>query len=335
MTIATSPDPFRIGPFTIDPPLALAPMSGYSHRAFRSIILDQGGCGLLYTEFVSSNILHNERRNFQRTIARFDWIPEENPIAVQVYGHKPALIAEAARVVAEHGAPIVDINFGCWVPKVSKIGAGAAMLREPTEALRTIAAVMEAVKVPVTIKLRAGWDAEHITAIEIAREAAAMGVAAIALHPRTAAQAYRGQSDWSLIRQMKEAVTSVPIIGNGDVRKPEDAIRMFRETGCDGVMIGRAALGAPWIFRQTAAALRGDAIPPEPTLPEKAAIMLEHARRFSATTAGIYSAPTQARELRGALGRYATPPEMRARLVRVTSLDEVEAILGPVIEGKA
>jgi nifR3 family TIM-barrel protein len=245
------------------------------------------------------------------------------------------MMAEAAQIVEEMGATIVDINMGCWVPKVAKKGAGAALLRDVCTATRVVEAVVNAVKVPVTVKVRSGWDAQSITAVEFARSAESAGVKAVAVHARTAAQGFQGKADWDIIRQVKEAVRDIPVIGNGDVTNPADAARMFTETGCDAVMIGRAALGDPWIFRRIAHELRTGEPLPEPSPQEKAAVALQHARLTLETTR---LAPRQAiLELRGQLSKYRLgipgAAALRERLVRANTLEDIEVIYQPVIEG--
>lgn len=321
--------PMQIGSITIDPPLTLAPMAGQTNHPFRVLCREMGDCGLVCSELISSTAI---RYKSQRTFNMFDWSDVEHPFAVQLYGSDPEIMAEAARVVSDHGADIVDINMGCWVPKVAKTGAGAALLRDVCTATKVVEAVVKAVTVPVTVKVRSGWDANNLTAVEFARAAEKVGVQAIAVHARTAEQGFTGKADWSIIRQVKEAV-QIAVLGNGDVFTPEDAERMFNETGCDGVMIGRAALGNPWIFRQIAHYLRTGEKLPRPGAPELAAAALRHARLTIATTK---LAERQAIfELRGQLTKYHLGTHyaavMRNQLVRVESLAEIEAIFAPTI----
>src|SRR5689334_1005282 len=241
--------PFKIGNVLIETPLTLAPMAGQTNHPFRILCREMGGCGLVCTELISSQAMHYKS---SRTFDMFDWSDAEHPFAVQLYGSDPAIMAEAARIVVDRGADIVDINMGCWVPKVAKSGSGAALLKDVCTATRVVEAVVNAVPVPVTVKVRSGWDAEHLTAVEFARAAEKAGVKAIAVHARTAQQGFTGTANWDIIRQVKEAVQDMPVIGNGDVQTADNAIRMFTETGCDGVMIGRAALGNPWVFHHMA-----------------------------------------------------------------------------------
>lgn len=321
--------PIHIGHVTIDPPLTLAPMAGQTSHAFRVVCREMGDCGLVCSELISAQAIHYRNR---RTFNMFDWSEAEHPVAVQLYGSDPAVMAEAARIVADHGADIVDINMGCWVPKVAKSGAGAALLRDVCMAARVVEAVVRASPVPVTVKVRSGWERGDPTAISFARAAEEAGVAAIAVHARYADQGFSGRADWSVIAQVREAVT-IPVIGNGDVATPEDAARMLAETGCDGVMIGRAALGNPWVFRQIAHFLRtGEHLPP-PDAAALAAAALRHAR-LAVQTSRIGELQT-VRELRGQLTKYHLGTRyaavMRNHLVRAESLAEIEAIFAPAI----
>ncbi|NWF69735.1 MAG: tRNA dihydrouridine synthase DusB [Chloroflexi bacterium] len=314
----------------IDPPLTLAPMAGHTNHAFRLLCRQLGGCGLVCTELISSQLVQERRTS---ALARFDWSPAERPFAAQLFGSDPAIMAEAARVAADAGADIIDINMGCWVPKVAKKGAGAALLRDVCTATQVVAAVVRAVAVPVTVKVRSGWDAEHLTAVEFARAAENAGVKAVAVHARTAQQGFSGSADWDIIRQVKAAVQFIPVIGNGDVFNAADARRMFAQTGCDAVMIGRAALGHPWIFQHIAHELStGHALPP-PTRAQRAALALRHARLTLATT---YLSERQAvLELRGQLGKYHLDEpgsvETRNRLYQAETLADIEALLLPLI----
>ena len=321
-----------IGGLVIDPPLTLAPMAGQTNHAFRTLCRDMGDCGLVCTELISSQAMQYKGAR-QRTMLKFDWSPEESPFAVQLFGSDPYIMAEAARIVADHGADIVDINMGCWVPKIAKKGGGAALLKDLCSATAVVEAVVKAVDVPVTVKIRSGWDMANPTAVQFARAAEQLGAQAIAVHARFAEQGFTGEADWDVIRQVKQAVTSIPVIGNGDVFSADDARRMLEETGCDGVMIGRAALGNPWIYRQIAHQLRTGEALPEPTIAERAAAALQQARRTLETTR--LEPIVAIRELRGQLIKYVSgipdATTVRDHLVQAESLAQIEAALAPLL----
>ena len=322
----------KIGQFVIDPPVCLAPMAGHTHHAFRTLVRDLGGCGLVCTELLSSHALQHKGSR-ERTLTLFDWTADETPCAVQLFGNDPSEMAEAARVVADHGASIVDINMGCWVPKVAKKGGGAALLRDVCTAQKVVEAVVKAVDVPVTVKIRSGFEEDQPTAVAFARVAQDVGVQAIAVHARYASQGFSGKADWSIIRAVKDAVPNLPIIGNGDVFNATDAKRMLATTACDGVMLGRAVLGAPWVFQQIQAELHG--LPaPSYSRARRAQIALEHTYRT--LRASHLSEEHTILELRGQLSLYGldTPDSklIRNQLVRCTRLQEIEALLSPMIE---
>ena len=256
----------KIGEYSFKAPVFLAPMAGVTDTAYRIIAHDMG-CPLCFAEMVSSQGIHF--RN-ERTLAMLQSEPEERPLAMQIFANTPEMAAEAAAFVESLGtADIIDFNMGCPAPKIVKNGEGSALMRDPEQAYALLPAIRKAVK------MRMGWDEEHINVVELARRAEAAGVDAIAVHGRTREQFYRGKADWDIIRRVKEAVR-VPVIANGDVRTYDDLAAIRAATGCDAVMIGRAAQGNPWIFRQLTHYLRTGERLPGPTLHERAAVLLRH-----------------------------------------------------------
>lgn len=239
------PASYKIRDLTIRPAAVLAPMAGVTDTLFRRVIRGLGGCGLLMTEFTSSEGI---TRSAKKTLRYLYFQEDEHPITAQLFGANPAVMAEAAKMCEDLGYDAVDINLGCPAKKVVKCG-GSGLLRDLPLLDEIFRAVRAAVKIPLTIKLRAGWDEKSIVAVDVAKLAESVGIEGVAVHPRTRVQGYSGAADWSIIAAVKQAV-KIPVIGNGDINRPEDAERMYRETGCDAVMIGRAAATNPWIFRQ-------------------------------------------------------------------------------------
>ncbi|MBS1721876.1 MAG: tRNA dihydrouridine synthase DusB [Armatimonadetes bacterium] len=327
---------FNVGAVRVDPPLLLAPMEDVTALPMRLIAKRIGRPGLMFTEFVSAMAVHHGAKKTLRKLAVLD---EERPLGIQIFGGDVATMVETARLCEESGADIVDINMGCWVPKVCKTGSGAALLKDPELAERIVAGVVKAVKVPVTVKVRAGWDWSLFAAPDLAKRFEAAGAQMITLHARFAKQGFEGEADWRLIQDLRHAV-SVPLVGNGDVKTGDDAIRMVRETGCDGVMVGRSAISNPWNLARIRSAITGEPEPTEPSLWERAQTAIAHAKamvdyeaRFDVPSGK--SAPTveqrALRALRGQLPMYIKgapgAAQVRARLTAVDSVAELEDVL--------
>jgi tRNA-dihydrouridine synthase B len=261
----------RIGDVLLDQPLILAPMAGITDRYFRLILKRIGGVGLVTMEFISSEAL---TRGNARTHGMMQFAEEERPLAIQIYGSHPDRMGDAAAFVESLGADIVDINMGCPANKVLKGCAGAALMGDPGLARRIIATVRSRVRLPVTVKFRVGLDDRRANFLDLGRICQEEGASAVALHARTARQMFSGRADWGRIRELKDSL-SIPVSGNGDIETPDDALRLWSETGCDGVMIGRAAVKNPWIFRQIAEKRAGLPVT-EPGFDERRALILHH-----------------------------------------------------------
>jgi nifR3 family TIM-barrel protein len=246
-------------------------MAGISDRAYR-ILAKEAGCALVCTEMISDQALLYGNPN---TLLGLDHTGETGPLSVQIFGSDPENMAKAARIAENAGADLVDLNMGCPVPKVVRNGAGAALMRNPELAARIVREVVSSVNVPVTVKMRKGWDESSVNAVEIALLAESAGAAAVTVHGRLKSQYYTGRSDWEIIKSVKDALT-IPVIGNGDIQTPADARMMLNETGCDAVMIGRAALGNPWIFLRTIHYLSTDELLPFPSFYEKLNTAIRH-----------------------------------------------------------
>lgn len=268
----------KIGNVELKNQVVLAPMAGVCNPAFR-LIAKEFGTGLVCAEMVSDKAILNGNKRTQEMLFVDD---REKPLSLQIFGGNRESLVEAAKVVDQQtNADIIDINMGCPVPKVTKCDAGARWLLEPNKIFEMVSAVVDAVSKPVTVKMRIGWDSEHIFVVDNAKAVEQAGAKAVSVHGRTREQLYTGKADWNYIRQVKENV-SIPVIGNGDVSSPEDAKRMLDQTGCDGVMIGRGALGNPWMLYRTVEYLKSGELLPEPDMKEKIAIAILHMDRLAA-----------------------------------------------------
>ncbi len=312
----------RIGDIEIDPSVMLAPMAGVSNRAFRALARKQGAT-LCISEMINANaLLHSSAKSY--------WLmevdPGESPVGIQIAGSDPETMAAAAIAAEKEGADLIDINMGCPVQKVVKNGAGSALLNDFEGAVRVVSAVVSAVKIPVTVKMRAGWDDANITAPSLAEAFERVGVKAIALHARTREDQYKRPANWQYIKQVKERV-GIPVIGNGDIDTPLNALRMMEETGADGVMIGRASLGDPWIFKRITHYLRYGEPLPAPTAQERAEMALWHVRRM----VEIKGEPVAISEMRKQLAWYLKGTEdsalYRARCTQISTETDAQTLV--------
>lgn len=308
---------WTIGNVPIQGKAILAPMAGVSDIAYR-LLAKEHGASMVCTEMVSAmGIKYKNERTHE--LLRMEAV--EHPVSMQIFGSDPEAIALGAKVVADAGADIVDINMGCPVKKVVSSGDGSALMKTPDLAARVAEAAVKAVDVPVTVKMRIGWDDNHINVVDFAKRIESTGVAAVAVHGRTREQMYMGQADWSYIKAVKDSL-SIPVIGNGDVWTPEDALRMMQETGCDAVMIGRGAQGNPWIFERTNHYLRTGELRPEPTYLERLDMLLKHFEllcRYKGAALGV-------REIRTHAGWYMRGmPEAAYWRNRVNTIHTVES----------
>ena len=318
-----------IGKVPIKQPTVLAPMAGVTDLAFR-LLAKEMGCGLVVSEMVSAKgLLYENCRT--RELIKID--PRERPTAIQLFGSVPEELAEAARRVAAAGADIIDFNMGCPTHKIVKNGEGSALLRSVGKAAAILKAMVQAVDIPVTVKIRTGWDAASINVVEVAKALEQSGVSAIAVHARTREQFYSGTADWSLIRQVKQAVR-VPVIGNGDVRTVQDAQRMLGETGCDAVMVGRAACGNVWIFRQIAAWLERGELPAGPTLAEKSQTLLRHLDMLIELKGSHIAIREMRRHAASYVKGYPKSAELRTRFNQAMSSADFEMILSEYLKGE-
>jgi nifR3 family TIM-barrel protein len=319
--------PLTIGPLELTVPVVLAPMAGITNTAFRRLCREYGA-GLYVSEMITSRALVERTPESMRLIRHHE---SETPRSIQLYGVDPKTVREAVTMlVAEDRADHIDLNFGCPVPKVTRKGGGAALpwkldlFREIVEG-----AVQAAGRVPLTIKMRKGIDPEHLTYLEAGRIAEGAGVGSIALHARTASEFYSGHADWSAIAKLKETVTDVPVLGNGDIWSAEDALRMVAETGCDGVVVGRGCLGKPWLFGDLAAAFQGGVLKAEPTLGEVARAYKRHAELLVEFFEDEGRATRDIRKhVAWYFKGYAVGGETRAALAMSSSLDEIDQLLG-------
>ena len=317
----------NIGKIELSAPLALAPMAGITDLPFR-LICRRLGCGMTVSEMVSAKgLLYKNVKTTE--MLRID--DGERPTAIQLFGSVPAELAEAARMVEASGADMIDFNMGCPVPKIVNNGEGSALMKNPQLAHDILAAMVKAVRIPVTVKFRAGWDDANRNAVEIARAVEAAGVSAVAVHGRTRQQFYEGKADWSIIADVKQAV-KVPVFGNGDIFTVADGLRMLEQTGCDGLMIGRGADGNPWLFTALAAALRGEPLPQPPSLKERLAQASEHLAMLIDYKNEVVAVKEMRRHISAYLKGMPHAAEFRGRFHKVDTQEQFSQLLAEYSE---
>lgn len=312
----------KIGNVELENRYILGPMAGVTDLPFRLLCREQGA-GLLCMEMVSAKAIYYNNRN---TESLLEIHPDEKPVSLQLFGSDPKIMSEMAKRIEERPFAILDINMGCPVPKVVKNGEGSALMKNPKLVYEIVSAIVKAIEKPVTVKIRKGFDDDHVNAVEIARIAEEAGASAVAVHGRTREQYYSGKADWDIIRQVKEAV-SIPVIGNGDVTSPEKAEELVRQTGCDGIMIARGAQGNPWIFSEMVKWEETGELPPRPDKDEVRRMILRHAHlqlEYKGGFSGI-------REMRKHVAWYTKglkgAARLRERVNAVESLEELENLL--------
>lgn len=314
--------PLKIGNVVLDHPLVLAPMAGVTDLPFRLLCKEQGAA-LICMEMVSAKAIYYKNKN---TESLLEIHPKETPVSLQLFGSDPDIMSEMAKRIEDRPFSILDINMGCPVPKVVNNGEGSALMKNPKLVEEIVSKMVKAIQKPVTVKIRKGFDEASVNAVEIAKIVEASGAAAIAVHGRTREQYYSGKADWEIIAKVKEAV-SIPVIGNGDVTDAQSAMRMQKETGCDGIMIGRAVRGNPWIFREIVSYMETGEVSQRPTMEEMRDTILRHAK-LQLEYKGEYTA---IREMRKHIGWYSNGLPHSAKLRRqVNEMETMEELIAAV-----
>lgn len=317
----------KIGNIVLENPVITAPMAGITDKAFREILKSMG-TGMVSTEMVSDKALTYANKN---TLELLDIEGEEYPICVQIFGSEPDVMAEAAKIVENKGAHLIDINMGCPAPKIVRNGEGSALMRNPALAGEIIKEVVKAVKVPVTVKMRKGWDEDLVNAVEMAQIAENMGAAAVTIHGRTRDQFYTGKADWEIIRKVKKAV-QIPVIGNGDIWTENDAGLMMERTGCDGVMIARGMLGNPWLIKKSVDLILGKEEVNPPDFKDKILMAIQHLQRMVELKGEFKGVSQMRKHLAWYIKGIRDAAQIRTEINKLTQKEELDRLLISLIK---
>lgn len=316
----------KIGNVTLENNLVLAPMAGVTDLPFRVLCKEQGA-GLICMEMVSAKGIYYNNKNTEILLTTAE---EERPVSLQLFGSDPEIMSEMAKKIEERPFDILDINMGCPVPKVVNNGEGSALMKNPKLVEKIVSQIVKAIQKPVTVKIRKGFDDEHVNAVEIAKIVESAGASAVAVHGRTREQYYSGKADWDIIRQVKEAV-SIPVIGNGDILTAQDALAMKQQTNCDGFMIGRGAQGNPWIFRQILHSLETGEELPKPSIEEVTDMLLRHARAQIAFKGEVVGIREMRKHAAWYTSGYKNSAKLRGKINEVETYEDLEALFRSVV----